>query len=75
MASNLFAELSQDQLDFILNKFKNSKAEWNSLECPTKTLIDLNTEPVLDYFYMETSKVEEITPEKEHSFESEAKRS
>lgn len=68
MAETLSAELSQEQLNFIFNKTKNSKAEWNSLECPTKSLMDLNQEPVLDYFYKVIAKVEKVESKKEPSF-------
>lgn len=68
MAQNLTMELSQEQLNFITSKKPNIKAEWNSLECPTKSLIGFDQEPILDYFYTELAKIEEEEPKEEHSF-------
>ncbi|KAI4463430.1 sec63 domain-containing [Holotrichia oblita] len=67
--STITGELSQEQFNFITNKIKNTKAEWNSIDCQMKSLTSLKQEPVLDYFYMEVEKIEKEEPKSsDHTF-------
>ncbi|KAK9744289.1 N-terminal helicase PWI domain [Popillia japonica] len=69
MGEKLAAEFSREQFDFITNKTRNAKAEWNSIDCQTRSLLSLKQDAVPDYFYMEVEKIEKEEPKSsDHAF-------